>query len=128
MKEMFLLFSHRLTESQEHYAREKMGVENFVYLPQELQHLWSNVPPDLDSLECYLAPLKEYLNEILKGESVVLVQGDFGAVYQMVNFCRVKNVQSYYATTKRNVIEYTDKNNNSVKESVFEFRRFREYE
>jgi len=127
MKEMFLLFSHRLTESQEQYAREKMGVEKFIYLPEELQHLWSNVPPDLDSLESYLEPLKEYLNKMLREECVLLIQGDFGAVHQMVNFCSLKNIQSYYATTKRDVIEYTDKNNRSVKKSVFEFRRFREY-
>jgi len=128
MKKMFLLFSHKLTETQEYYAKEKMKIDKMVYLPKNLQKLWSNVPPDSERLGNYLDSLKEYLEKELRDEDVVLVQGDFGAVYSIVNFCRLKNIQTYYATTKRNVIEYTDKNDKNVKKSVFEFRRFRKYE
>jgi len=127
MKKMFLLFSHKISDTQILYAQEQMAIDEFVYLPKDLQSLWSNVPSDLNSLQNYLQPLEDYLNKSLHRGDIALVQGDFGAVYQIVNYCRLKNIQSYYATTKRNVIEYTDKNSKSVKKSVFEFRRFREY-
>jgi hypothetical protein len=127
MKKMFLLFSHKLSESQILYAQEQMAIDEFIYLPKDLQSLWSNVPPDLNSLQNYLQPLEDYLKKSLHRGDIALVQGDFGAVYQTVNFCRLNNIESYYATTKRNVIEYIDKNNQNVKKSVFEFRRFREY-
>jgi len=58
MKKLFLLFSHTLTATQEQDAKESMGIEAFVKLPDELQKLWSNIPPDLTTLDEYLEPLK----------------------------------------------------------------------
>ena len=126
MKKLFLLFSHTLTEQQAQDAKEHLGVEEFEKLPLELQHLWSNVPSDLEELSDYLEPLRSYLKEHVSSDDVVLIQGDFGATCSMVKFVNSLDAKAVYATTKRNVVE-KEVDNKIVKTSVFEHVRFRVY-
>lgn len=127
MKKLFLLFSHKLTPTQSKSAQATYGVEDFIYMPLELQSLWSKVPPDIEKIADYLVPLKNYLQKNAKKDDVVLIQGDFGASYHMVRFSKELGLTPIYATTKRRVKEYIQ-DELLVKESVFEFVRFREYE
>ena len=126
MKKLFLLFSHTLTPQQQEDAKRDLGVDTFVSLPLELQTLWSNVPSELEEVSDYLKPLTTYLKEQTKADDVVLVQGDFGATYQMVNEVKALGLKAVHATTKRNVIEKVVENK-IVKTSVFEHVRFRSY-
>jgi len=128
MKKMFLLFSHKLTSKQITNATEQFAVEEFVYLPNNLQQIWSNISPDLEKLTDILEPLKSFIEKNSKKDDVILIQGDFGAVYIMVNFCKNLGLTTVYATTKRVVSEFKNDNGQSVKKSIFEHRRFREYE
>ena len=126
MKKLFLLFSHTLTEEQVEDAKNSFGVEAFVELPLELQNLWSNVPSDLEEVSAYLEPLKIYLKEQSSTDDVVLIQGDFGATYSMVNSVKSLGLKAVHATTKRDVIEKTI-DDKVVKTSVFKHVRFRVY-
>lgn len=127
MKKMFLLFSHSLTQSQINDAKSNLGIERFVHLPEDLQLLWSDIPSDLESLKEYLSLFRNFLVENSDFEDVVLIQGDFGAVYQMINFSKDLGLKAVYATTKR-VIEEEIIENQTVKKSIFEHIRFREFE
>lgn len=127
MKKLFLLFSHKLTSNQKESARKLYAVEDFIYLPMELQSLWSKVPPNVEKIRGYLAPLKTYLKNNAHKEDIVLIQGDFGATYHMVDFAKKIDLVPIYATTKREVREYI-KDKKLIKESIFEFERFRGYE
>lgn len=127
MKKLFLLFSHKLISSQEASARELYAVEEFVYLPLDLQSLWSKVPYDIQKIEDYLSSLKIYLQNNANKGDIMLVQGEFGATYHMVDFAKKMDLIPIYATTKREVKEYI-KDERLIKESIFEFERFREYE
>lgn len=127
MKKMILLFSHKLSKSQCLEAQRKLGVTEFIALPKELQKIWSNVDADIESIVEILLPIKQFLLENTTENDIVLIQGDFGTVYNMINFCKQNKLIPVYATTKRNTIEYI-KNNKNFKESIFEFRRFRKYE
>ena len=127
MKKMFLLFSHNLTQIQIDDAKNNLDIEKFVSLSQDLQELWSNIPSDLIVIKEYLLPFKNFLTENSNFGDVVLIQGDFGAVYQMVNFANDLGLKAVYATTTR-VIEEIVIDEKTVKKSIFEHRRFREYE
>ena len=126
MKRMFLLFSHKLTASQEADAKDSFGVGEFVYLNEKLQKVWSNVPPNLSDLKEYLEPIVEFLKSSLRSGDVVLVQGDFGATCYMARVVKELGGVAVYATTKRDVVEIKvgDK---IEKKSVFEHVMFREY-
>ena len=122
-KTMYLLFSHKLTDEQIADSKESLDIAEFHYLPKELQKLFSSVPPELESLEEYAKPFKEYLNEEASVGDIVLIQGDFGLSYILVNFCKANDLIPVYATTKRVAVE-----KDGVKISQFKHIRFRRYE
>ena len=123
---MFLLFSHTLTKPQIDDAKNSLGVVSFISLPTELQKLWSDVPPELESLEEYLKPIREFIATESKADDMVLIQGDFGVVYKMVDFCKSLKLKTLYATTKREAKEILQ-NDKIIKTSKFRHIRYREY-
>jgi hypothetical protein len=126
MKKMFLLFSHKLTSIQENDAKISLDIEEFVYLPKDLQELWSNVPPKLEMLDDYLKPLEEFLLQHAKKNDIILIQGDFGGVYNMVNFSNENSFIPVHSTTTRDVEEKIV-NGKVEKFSRFEHIIYRKY-
>lgn len=123
---LFLLLSHSLTEHQVKQAREDLGITTINHLPSELAELWSSVPPELESLKQYLQPIFEWLKDAEPGD-YVLVQGDFGATYMVVDYCFSRGLIPVYATTKRlHREEQTEEGVKMIK--VFRHVRFRRYE
>jgi hypothetical protein len=127
MPKMFLLFSHKLTEEQIRDAKENLKVSGFIYLPENLQKLWSNIPPDIENIGSYLTPIKEFLKQHAKEGDFILIQGDFGATYIMVNWAFKNGLIPVYATTKRVVREIND-NGKIITVREFKHCRFRRYE
>jgi hypothetical protein len=126
MRQLFLLFSHTLTATQEADAKTSLGIDSFVTLPSELQELWSNIPPYLTELSVYLEPLKEYIRNHANEGDVFLVQGDFGGCYEMVNFIKSLGFMVVHSTTKRDAVEKVV-NGKVEKFSRFEHVIFRRY-
>ena len=126
MKQLFLLFSHKLTQAQEEDAKKNLAITHFVSLPKELQSLWSDIPPELEDISDYLNPLKKYITDKLNNGDIILIQGDFGGGYEMINFAKSISLKPVYATTKRNAVEKTI-DGKVEKLSVFEHIKFREY-
>lgn len=126
MKKMFLLFSHNLSEIQLNDAKSNWEISEVVSLPNKLQDIWSNIPADIEKLREYLLPIRNFLAENSQYGDVVLIQGDFGAVYQMVNFSKDLGLIPVYATTSREIEEF-EENGKTIKKSIFEHIRFREY-
>lgn len=124
---LHLLFNHTLTQEQSSDAKTSLLCDVIVSLPQELQGLWSSVPPDLKSLKKYLKPIKEYMDANVKKDDFVLVQGDFGATYMMVDFVKSLGAKPIYATTSRDVVE-VEEGDKIIKKSIFRHKQFREYE
>jgi phosphomannomutase len=123
---MFLLFSHQLTDEQKKDAIENLKVTKFISLPEKLQKLWSNIPPEIDSLGEYLNDIKSFIRLNANKGDFILIQGDFGAVCEMVKFSKENNFVGIYATTKREVVEEKD-GDKVVKKSIFKHIRFRRY-
>lgn len=122
---MFLFFSHKLTPEQIKDAK-KMGVKEFVYLPSNLQEKFSNIPPEIEDIKEYSKDFFSFLEKNAKKDDIVLVQGDFGVVYHIVEFCKKSNLKAVYSTTKRVA---TEKNIDGkiVKVSEFKHIKFRFY-
>ena len=123
---MILLFSHSLSDVQKADAREHYGVEVFVPMPEAIQKLWSSIPAQSEDISTHIQPIKAFVEDISHRGDMVLIQGDFGATYALVNFSRSLELVTLYATTKRNVVEKSI-DGKMVKTSVFEHVRFREY-
>ena len=123
---LHLFFSHRLTQAQTQDAKERLGIEEFVYLPPKLQQLFSNVPPHLESLDEYVRPFVEYLFKEAEVGDYVLIQGDFGLIYRLVEISKALGLIPIYATTRRIALERQEGEKN-IKLSAFEHVRFRRY-
>jgi len=122
---MILFFSHELTSEQKEDAIVNLKVNNFIKLPFTLQEKWSNVPAELEDLEEYSLPFKDFLRRYNKGD-YVLIQGDFGLTCKMVNFAKSLGLIPIYATTKRESVE-EKKGDEVIKISKFRHIMFRKY-
>lgn len=122
--QLFLLFNHNLTNSQVTAVHQDLNVNSIVPLPDELKTLWGNIPPEAVHLD--LKPLETWLNTESHYQDYVLIQGDMGAVYHMVEWCMLHGLQPIYATSERKVTEITD-GDQVIKQAVFEHVRFRRY-
>ena len=123
---MFLFFSHKLTDEQIKDAKENLGVDEFIYLPQDLQEKFSNVPPEIDDIKEYTQIFIDFLEKNVSSEDIVLIQGDFGVVFWVVEYCKQKNLKAIYATTKR-VVKEQNIDGKVVKISEFKHVKFRFY-
>ncbi len=123
---MFLLFSHKLTPEQVKDAKENLGVDEFIYLPKNLQEKFSNVPPEIDDIKEYSKIFINFLEKNALSEDYVLIQGDFGVVFWVVKYCKKNNIKAVYATTKR-VVKEEVIDGKVVKISEFKHVRFRRY-
>ena len=128
MCKMLLLLSHKLTEDQKEDANTALGVREFLALPDNLQNLWMQIPPTKPLLSEYLEPIRSWINENAGHSDYVLIQGEYGAVYLMVNYAFSVGLIPVYATTKRMVVEKQMPDNVVKSERVFKHKMFRRYE
>ncbi len=127
MKRMFLCFNHELTREQIQDAKRNLNIDEFIHLPSRLKKLWQNIPPDLLDISSYLKPIIDWLKTKTREGDLILVQGDFGATYLIVQFAFKEGLIPVYATTKREVIE--KKMPDGKVEMIHQFRHviFRRY-
>ena len=121
MKKLVLLFSHQLTEKQELDVKDNLKCDEILYMPKDLKEHWQDL-----GIERKLEKFKNFLNEVTIIGDYVLVQGEWGATYEMVNFCKKQNLIPIYSSTKREVEEI--KNGEAItKISRFVHRGFIKY-
>lgn len=124
---IFLIFNHEITGRQAEDARESLGVERIVEPPADLKGLWKSVPPDIPEISSYLEPVKKWLEDNAAPSDYVLVQGDFGATYLMVNFALERGLVPVYSTTDREALEKHDDDGSVSLVHRFKHRIFRRY-
>lgn len=125
-KKALLLFSHQLTENQEKELVQNFKVKKIVSLSSELQEMWSNVSIKKNYKE-NLEKIKKYIEENFNENDVMLVQGNWGYTYNIVNWSIEKKLVPVYSYTERNVEEIKD-GENVKKISYFKHVKFIEYE
>jgi hypothetical protein len=127
MPGFIVLFNHTLTPAQEESAFRSLAVDDIISPPAEVRRLWSQVPPAADSLADYLSPVKTWLDSTARPGDFVLVQGEFGATFIMVNHCLQKGYVPIYSTTSRRAMESHLADGTVEVRHVFSHVRFRRY-
>ncbi len=125
MKKMLLLFSHSLTCEQKYEAENNLSAKEFLTLPDALQSLRSQVPPEgeiNDTLQLFIEWIK---NHGTKGD-IALIQGEFGMTFAVADLCLRYGITPVYSTTRREY-EQTEEDGLIVNRHVFKHVRFREY-
>lgn len=126
-KNMFLLFSHRLTQKQIEESRDKLEVTEYIYLPEDLKNLWSHINPTGDLEIEYFKDIITFIKDNGKKGDIALVQGDFGATYIMVNWCIENGFIPIYSTTERVYSLEKSVDGKTINRHIFEHVRFRRY-
>jgi len=128
LNKLFLIFNHVLTEDQEKEAKDVLKITQIIPLPQHLQELWGNIPPDEDLSSNLFSPITSFLLENKgEGENYCLIQGDFGATVYLVTWCFKHGFIPIYATTKRVAQEVVKPDGSVELIKVFKHERFRRY-
>ena len=104
-----------------------MGIDQVIDLPPDLKALWSQIPPDLTEISNYLDPIKEWLAGNARKRDYVLIQGDFGACFIMVNFAFENGLIPVYSTTRREADEEYDESGAIKMIHRFQHKIFRGY-
>ena len=126
-RSLYLIFNHHLTEIQREDAFSSLGVDQVVEMPSDLKRLWREVPPHLPSIREYVHPVKQWLKWLAKEGDFVLIQGDFGATYIMVNFAFQNGLIPLYSTTTREAVEEHIDEGSVKLNHVFRHVMFRQY-
>lgn len=124
---LLLIFNHELTEAQIKDAEASLGVDRIVDLPEHLKSLWRQIPPDILDVTEVIAPIAEWLKTNARLGDYVLIQGDFGAVYRMVNIAFDFGLLPVYATTRRRAEEHHCADGTVEIIHQFQHVRFRDY-
>src|SRR6056297_1136117 len=127
MVDLYILFSHELTDKQNKQIYKNYGIKDIIYLPGELIKKWKNIPVDEKSLVEFLGPFKSWIGENTRVGDYILIQGESGATYQMVNFAFKCDLIPLHATTKR-VNKEIKNGEEIITERKFEHVIFRRYE
>ena len=125
---LFLIFNHDITPLQESDARDSLGVQRIINISGDLKELWRQIPPDLPKISDYLNPVKDWLAVQAKKNDHVLIQGDFGACFIMVNFAFEIGLIPIYSTTEREAVEELKEDGTVNLSHQFRHRIFRKYE
>lgn len=126
-KKMFLVFSHRLTPEQENDAQDVWGVTSFIAIPPGLKKIWEQIPADLENISNVILPIQQWVKREADKNDVVLIQGDFGATWLLVNFALRAQLIPVYSVTQRDAREVLQPDGAIKTTHVFKHRRFRLY-
>ena len=124
---LFILTNHRATEQQRDDAKQTLGVTECVNLPADLKKMWGSVPPEIDSVEEYIAPVLQWLESFLQNGDVVWVQGEWGSTLSVVDWCRAHAIRCVYSTSRREADEQHLADGRVEMTHVFKHVRFRDY-
>lgn len=127
-RSLFLIFNHEITSVQENDVYRSLGVQQIINMPPDLKDLWRQIPPDLPKISVYLNPVKDWLAGQAKKNDYVLIQGDFGTCYIMVNFAFKIGLIPIYSTTEREAVEEHKEDGTVNLSHQFKHRIFRKYE
>lgn len=127
MADLFLLFNHLLTEAQAGQAEKELGVQHIIHPPAGISRLWSNVPPEAETIHSYLEPVFSWIDTTVSAGDFLLIQGDFGACHLVLDHIAGSGIIPVYATTERRAIERRLADDTVQLTHTFRHVRFRIY-
>lgn len=126
-QKMFVLLNHSLTQLQCTQIHHELHVDQIVSTPEPLRRIWSGIKPEGNlNTESFQAVIDWLQKETATGD-YLLVQGEAGATFYMVDFAFKTGLQPIYATTSRQVSEQVVENETVTKTAFFKHVTFRPY-
>ena len=126
MKKFIVLMSHDMSKEQKLDAQNSLDISNIIEAPKDIKSIWANINPvgSLDQTE--LSKITNWIEQNSNTDDYILIQGEFGATFYIVDYCFKKGLIPVYATTKRRVTE-TREGDKVITNRVFIHEGYRKY-
>lgn len=126
MKKFIVLMSHDMSKEQKLDAQNSLDISNIIEAPKDIKSIWANINPvgSLDQTE--LSKITNWIEQNSNTDDYILIQGEFGATFYIVDYCFKKGLIPVYATTKRRVTE-TREGDKVITNRVFVHEGYRKY-
>ena len=119
---MFINLSNHPSESWDIKQKEAAGVYGDILdLPFPQILAMADESEVMELAKSYCERILEY------GRPVVMVQGEFTFTHYLANMLKERKITSLASCSQRRTREWKQEDGKQVKQSVFEFVRFREY-
>lgn len=124
---LFSVFNHTLTPVQIQTATDMLGVTDIIEMPERLKIVWQQIPAELETIKPIIEPIQEWIKEHSDQFDFILIQGDFGATWLMVDFAFKHGLVPVYSTTRRKAKETVQPDGSVKTEHLFQHQIFRRY-
>jgi hypothetical protein len=123
---LLVVLSHELSDVQKKELEGDLKITEIILMPKKLKNFWSDVNPKGELPINEIKEITEWILKESRKNDYVLVQGDFGATYYLVDFCFKNERIPIYATTKR-CVEEKKIEDRTIINRVFKHVNFRKY-
>ena len=125
MSKAFCLLNHQLTQNQLTELKKDFGVKEIINPSENLSKNWSQIPAS-KSLDMNLIQAVVRWLSSAQADDILIVQGEFGSTFMIVDYALKNGLIPLYAVTKRVAQESVD-GELVHRQYVFEHVCFREY-
>ena len=126
----FCLLNHTLTEKQIAELKNDWHCDEIVYPSDDLAYDWGHIPAtkELEFSKVFNLIHEWFYNNKLKAGDIVIIQGEMGITYALIE--HVKNLRAIpiYAVSERRSKDEKMVDGSTKKTSYFEHVCFRKYE
>ena len=125
MPRVFCLINHELTPRQVDELYTSFKAESNIFPPAPIASLWKDIPVVEEFTLAMFDPIIDWLQDANPGD-VLVIQGEFGATFTIVDFALQNGLIPVSAVTKR-IVQETREGEKVVKNNFFEHICFRKY-
>ncbi|MGC8764841.1 MAG: CRISPR-associated protein Csx20 [Brevinematia bacterium] len=127
ISKMLVLLNHSLTDEQVDEAKNRLKVEEIIEPPEGLKRFWGQMPVAEEEKQEVVKKFIYWIKENSSPLDYVLVQGEFGSTFLIVDFCLKNSLVPLYAVSERKAEEAKNLDGSVEKKIVFKHRGFRKY-
>lgn len=121
------ILSHKLSDIQKQQLKQEWNVDEIEELNEELKFEWGSIDPSSKLDKKLIEKLKNEIEDKTEENDYVIVQGEWGMTFVIVNICFDLDRIPIYATTKRIIKEIKEGQEIKI-ERIFRHIKFRKYE
>jgi len=128
MRKMLVLLNHELSKEQEFDARNKLGIDFFIKPTHSIIIYWRNIEPTGKMNEKKLSEIRKWIGSNSQKGDCILVQGEFGVAFYIVDYCFKTGRIPVYSTSERIYREKKNTDGSIERYHLFHHVQFRLYE
>ena len=126
MPKVYCLLNHELTEKQIAELKMEFNCEEIVYPTEDVKNIWSQISTSKILDKEIISKITTWL-QTAKKDDVLIVQGEFGSTFMIVDYALKNGLIPVHAVTKR-IAKETREGEIVHRAYVFEHVCFRKYE